>query len=250
MELRALLLVAACSGSKGKSVEDARIPQASAPRDAPAPHDAAARAQPGGKGDVQIRVEWKDVPLAARASPGRTSCGVAIAPAVAPTTMWGIPDAVVELEGAPVATAPNRIVLADCALSPRVVTATKLAIASAALEPAKLRLQEIGKLPLGGAAVAGGKARDVYLPIAGHEVEVALDAGAIYSLADATIVAGDTLAVTDATGTAVVRGVPSGTHAITAWLPARSGQPARVAHGKVTVTAGALAEVTLDLAKP
>ena len=248
MELRVLALVAACSGGKAKTVEDAA--HTTPHVDAPPPREAP-RAEPaGGNGDVQVRVEWKEVPLAARASPGRTSCGTPIVPAVMPTTMWGIPDVVIELEGAPAAPPRRSIVLANCALAPRVVTGTKLMIASAAAEPAKLRLQQIGKLPLGSAPIAGGKARDIYLPIAGHEVDASLDPGAIYTLEDATIVAGDALAVTDATGTAVLRGVASGNHAVTAWLPARSGQPARIARGKVTVTAGALAEVTLDLAKP
>src|SRR5262245_34352729 len=43
-------------------------------------------------GDAQIRVEWADVPVAARASPGRTPCNTPRAPSVAPTTTWGVPD--------------------------------------------------------------------------------------------------------------------------------------------------------------
>ena len=53
--------------------------------------------------------------------------------------------------------------------------------------------------------------------------------------------------VTDATGVVVLRDVPVGTYTVTGWFPP-------YAHGKpyggqkqVTVTAGALAEVTVDL---
>ena len=94
------------------------------------------------------------------------------------------------------------------------------------------------------------------MPIAGHEVEVALDAGAIYRIAagdeSAWIVATDHpfVVVTESTGTVLLRDVPAGTHAVTAWLPPRAGQPARTAHGTVTLAAGGFAEVTLDITKP
>jgi hypothetical protein len=38
-----------------------------------------------------------------------------------------------------------------------------------------------------------------------------------------------------------------GTHHLRAWLPPRAGQPARHAEGQVTVVAGDLAELTLEL---
>ena len=41
--------------------------------------------------------------------------------------------------------------------------------------------------------------------------------------------------------------VPAGPHAVTAWLPPRAGQPARIARGTVTA-AGSLAELSLRLA--
>ena len=249
MELTRLVLVllVACSGSKGKNVEDAR--GAKPVEGAPAPD---ARVDLTGKGDVQIRVEWKNVPVAARASPGATSCGTPRPGAVAPTTTWGVPDVFVELVLPGAAGASRRLTVTGCLLSPRAVVTTKLAIASATEQPAVLRLQTIGKLPLGGAvAPAGG--RDVYLPIAGHEVDAVLDPGGIYTLQlgdeVATIVASDSpfVAVTEPNGQVMFRDVPGGIHAVTAWLPARSGQPARVARGKVAVGGGALTEVTLDL---
>ena len=245
-------IAVACSGSKTAPktvVEDAKAGSAQ-------PADAAIRIDPSVKGDVQIRVEWKDVPVAARASPGRTSCGTARPAAVAPTTTWGVPDVFVAIEipgGG--AGGKHRVAFGDCILAPRVLTSTgTLAIASATQTPAKLTLQRVGQLPLGG-AIKEDKPREVYLPIAGHEVEVALDAGAIYRIAAGDelgwVVATDhpLIAITEVTGNVVLRGVPGGTHAVTAWLPPRSGQPARVARGTVTVNAGALSEVTLDITK-
>jgi hypothetical protein len=211
---------------------------------------------PSGKGDVQIRVEWKDVPVVARASPGRSPCGTARAASVAPTTTWGIGDVFVAID-VPAAAKPSahRVVLGDCALSPRVaVSSGTLAIASAMQAPARVTWQRAGQLPLG-APLAEDKARDVYLPIAGHEVEVAVDAGAIYRLAagdeSAWVIASDHpfLAITETGGSVTLRDVPAGTHAVTAWLPPRAGQPARLAKGTVTVTNGALADVTLDITK-
>ncbi|MBV8761428.1 MAG: hypothetical protein JO257_29290 [Deltaproteobacteria bacterium] len=224
------VLLAACSGGKPK-VEDARA----LPHPTPPPADAAARTVdatiPPGKGDVSIRVEWHDVPLAQRAP---TPCG----PAVAPTTTWGIPDAVVTLARTPAATgsattsAPSdaRVTLDRC-LRPRVqVAGDTLTIASAILQPTSLALD----------------ARPVLLPIAGHEVKAALTDGRHELIAGdshAWVVRDPNAAVTDATGVAVVRDVPSGVYPVTAWLPAAN----LSAKGEVTVMPGALAEVTLTL---
>ena len=251
-----VLALAACSGKTTAPktvVEDARgTGSATASHDAGAPAPAPA---PGGKGDVQIRVEWKDVPADARATPGRTACGTPRPAAVAPTTVWGIPEVFVMID-AP-GTAPRtaqRIALAGCTLAPRaVVTHGSITIASASDAPATLAIQRAGALPLGG-ALADDKRRDVYLPIAGHSVSIALDAGGNYRIGgaeDAWLVASDSpfVAVTDGSGTAVLRGIPTGTHEVIAWLPARSGQSARVARAKVNVTAGSLTDVTVDLTK-
>jgi hypothetical protein len=288
VRLGALLLMlafVACSGSK-KGVEDARKhPQDTAPRDPTLP-------PPTGDGDVQLRVEWANVPIAARAADGRTPCNTPRAPSVSPTTTWGIPDVIVMID-APAPTkgtgsgssatkssgsakagatkagatkaAPReaRIVLDHCALSPRVVIATdKLVLASAAETPAKIA---VTTLPFDAATGTGaaGEARIVYLPIAGHSVEVAVDPKVAYHVEiasadgkgrdaeDAWVLVADSpyVAITEASGAVLLRDVPEGTHTATAWLPPRAGQPAKIAQAKVTVTDGGLAEVTLDISK-
>src|SRR5262249_10201379 len=124
--------------------------------------------------------EWPGVPVTARSSPGRTPCGTPRAPSVAPTTTWGIPDALVLVEGAPRAAAPStaRVTLADCALTPRIAAGAALAITSAVDRPARLVLRKRGAID----HLAAGDPVPVQLPIAGHSVLAALDAGAIYSL--------------------------------------------------------------------
>jgi hypothetical protein len=256
----AMLAGAACSGGKAKTVEDARKQ----------PHHDAAVGQGqtqgsnAGNGDVQVRVEWKNVPAAVRGSPGRTPCGTARAAAVSPTTTWGIPDVFVTIDfdnkAAPEGT--TRLVLDPCALVPRVALAgTTLAIASAADAPAKLGITKVGQLPFGGAAL-GTPPKPLYLPIGGHEVEVGLDARGIYlvqienpggqgfDVESAWVVSSDTpyVAITESNGQVTLRDLPVGTYAVHAWLPARGGQDQRIAHGTVTVAAGDLAEVTLNLA--
>lgn len=245
-----LLVVVACSGTKSapkKAIEDAH---GSAPA-----ADAAVPAADG-PGDVQIRVEWKDVPLAARMSPGRTPCNTPRPPAVTPTTLWGIPDVFVVVEVAGAARGSRqaaRITREPCGLVPRVaITSGTLILASATEAPARVSVQEVGALPLGG-TIADPQPRTVYLPIAGHEVSLGVDSGTIVRVSDdpedAWVIATENpfVAITDRSGSAVLRDLPAGTHAVTAWLPPRSGQPARTARGNVTVTPGALAEVTLDI---
>jgi hypothetical protein len=211
-------------------------------------------------GDVQIRVEWKDIPAALRASPGATPCGTPARPAVTPTTTWGIPEAVVSIEvdhGKALAPIRPRIELEDCALAPRLsVAGPTLAIASAASSPQTVTLAEIGHLPLGSPLTAGTP-RTLYLPIVGHEIETALTPGAIYAVAFgaselATVVSATTpyVAITEPTGQVIVRDVPVGTYAVRAWLPKRGPLEPRAAAGTVTVAEGALAEVTLDISTP
>jgi len=225
----------------------ARSGSATGGRAAPAP------ARPS-TGELQIRVEWRDVPVAARSSPGRTPCGTPRAASVAPTTTWGIPDALIIVDGAGATSGARaaRVALADCALTPRVAVGDSLAVTSAADRPAKLALRKRGTLD----HLADGPALPVMLPIAGHTVTVALDPGAIYSLetddADpelAFVAATAGAFVTDATGHALIRDLPAGAHAVTAWLPPRGGQPARVGHGSATVAAGDLEELTVRLTK-
>jgi len=218
-----LLLLAACSGGKPK-IEDARtLPHPPAPADAAAARTVDATIPPG-KGDVSIRVEWHDVPAASRV-PKR--CG----PDVAPTTTWGIPDAVVTLVRPGSAAAPAARVTLDTCLHPRVqVAGDSLVIASAVLQPTSLALDT----------------RPVMLPIAGHEVSATLTGGRhelVAGDAHAWVVRDPNAAVTDATGVAVLRDVPSGVYPVTAWLPTAN----LSAKGQVTVMPGALAEVTLTL---
>ena len=261
MDLRtgALVVLAACS-SKARVVEDARS--------AKPPHDATAiqiptgpyRADPAtfANGDVQLRVEWKDVPTVARASPGRTTCGTPRPPAVTPTTTWGIPDAIVMIDvdhGKPLTDPQARVVLEHCGLSPRIAIAgANVTVASAADAPAQLsftRTQVARTLEVRPPDKTQPLA--VQLPITGHEVAIALAADAIFTVGyadeSAAIVAATTpyYGVTEANGQIVLRDVPVGTFAVAALIPARAGQPARAGKGTVTVTANALAEVTIDV---
>lgn len=218
--------------------------------DAKAPH-----------GDVQIRVEWKDVPTVARASPGRTACGTAKSASVSPTTTWGIPDAVVMIEvdhGNQLAAAPARIVLDQCALSPRIVIASSLVVASAMDAPAQVAFARVGNArPLAALwdSVRGKAATEAIarLPVIGHEVELPIEPSSLVSVTsaedEALAIAAPTpyFAITEANGQVVLHDVPVGTFEVAALLPARSGQPARTAKATVTVAAGALAEVVLSL---
>jgi hypothetical protein len=254
----ALVLIAACSsktagtphgpddGIKALPPLDARaVPPGPYRVDPKAPH-----------GDVQIRVEWKDVPVVARASPGRTACGTAKAPSVSPTTTWGIPDAVVMIEidhGKESAAAPARIVLEHCALSPRIVIASSLIVASAMDAPVQVAFARVGNArPLVAPTKAATEAI-ARLPVIGHEVELPIEPSSLVSVTsaedEALVIAAPTpyFAITEANGQVVVRDVPVGTFEVAALLPARGGQPARTAKGSVTVVAGALAEVVLAL---
>ena len=279
----AVVAVPACS-SKARVVEDARSAgsgaggaagSGSSGSSGAGSSGAAGPAASGGSGagavpsvprlgDVQIRVEWANVPAAARASPGRTPCNTPRAPSVAPTPTWGVPDAVVILDGARAAAGEARVVLADCALLPRVAIGASLVVESATERPASVRLAkraDLTKLDAVPAAAAAGSAapRTLRLPIAGHAVAVSLEAGGVYELATTAkdpetswIVAAvlSAAAVTDAAGQAVLRAVSPGPHAVTAWLPPRAGQPARLARGTVTAVAGEVTELTLQLAAP
>lgn len=258
MKWLAVAACAACSGrgaSKPRVIEDAAVVKAPvAPAVPVGPYKVEATFD---KGDVQIRVEWKDVPVEARASAGRTACGTAKEPAVAPTTTWGIPDVVVMIDanhGKAMPSSDARVVLEKCALAPRVaIVESPWIVASAMDAPAKLAIAKLGAarpLALSGTA---GKAVSILLPVAGHEAAVALDADSIDELrsdedsAIAIVAPTPYYAVTEASGQVVLRDVPVGTFDVAAWLPARAGQAARAARGKVTVTAGGLAEVTLAL---
>ena len=241
----AFVVLAACSGNKARTVDDAVT--GSARSDAALASDAMpidAASTPAG--DLLVRVEWKAVPVVARASPGRTACNTPRAPAVAPTTTFGIPDVLVFVDGMR-ARPEARVVLADCALHPRVAAGTTLVVESAVTRPAKLALAKRGNDP---ASLADAAPRAIQLPIAGHQVQLPLDAAGLYELSNDTetawIVAGPA-AITELSGSVLVEDLSPGTHQVTAWLPPRSGQPARLAKGEVTVTVNTQAELTLEL---
>ena len=202
-------------------------------------------------GDLQIRVEWADVPVIARTSPGRTPCGTPRAPSIAPTTTWGVPDALVIIDGGAAPAALVQVTLADCAVSPRLVVGAELAITSAVDQPAKLALRKRGATS-DLAHLADGTAVPVMLPISGHTVRAALESSAVYSLdigdETAWIASAPGAYVTEANGQLTAHDLAPGKHAVTAWLPPRAGQPARAGHGTATVVAGELAELTVALA--
>lgn len=252
-----LALVLACSGKPRP--EDAghsappRRDAAPAVDDARAAHDARADAPStaGGRGDLQVRVEWPEVPVVARSSPGTTPCGTPRTPQVAPTTTWGVPDALVIIDGAVPALGDAHVTLADCTLSPRIAIGGTLAITSAMDRPARLVLTRRGTLD----RLEAGAPVPVQLPIAGHTVTSALEVGAIYALETdakdpevAFVAAVPGSYVSDASGHVTAQDLPVGTHAVTAWLPPRAGQPARIGRGTATVTDGDLATLTITLA--
>jgi hypothetical protein len=260
--LSGFVLLVACSGGKSKAVEDAK----SAPRPADAPPVAPAvvhgyRVDTAAKtGDVKITVEWKDTPQVLRAPGPPTKCGTPRTPAVAPATLWGIPDVlvIVDVDHGRAFTPPSaRLVVEDCDFAPRAVVAgPTVLLASAMLEPVAVTLQALAR-PLAGAAIAGTKPRTIYLPIAGHEVEAALEPDTVYAVAfgtdDIAAVVSATspyVAVTEAAGAVTMRDVPVGTHPVRAYLPARNGGDARTTQGTITVTEGNLAEITLDISRP
>jgi hypothetical protein len=244
-----LVGVVACGGNTAhpSAIEDARGAQTAA-------HDggSATTPPPSGNGDLVVTVEWKDVPVPARASPGRTSCGTPRLASVAPTTTWGIPDVVVFVDPAAtttVSTGDAHIIAGDCSITPRVVVGDHLIVTSAARAPIVLGLVDAGLEPE--TKHAAPPAAMMQLPIAGHEVTRTLDAG-IYQLkadtGDATwIVAKANALVSDAAGLASFHDLPAGPHTMVAWLPARGDQPAKLVTAKTTVTGGAPVELTIDL---
>jgi hypothetical protein len=253
-------LLAGCSGTpRAEDAAHGVVARDDAAPVAPATSRDAAPADParGGSGDLQVRVEWPDTPVAARSSPGRTRCNTPRLPAVTPTTTWGIPDVVVVIEGAAPPATAARITVADCALTPRIAVGDSLAITSALDRPAKLLLRKRGALDEVAAAspAAPSPAIPVLLPIAGHTVTAALEPSVAYSLETdastpevAVVAAIANGYVTEANGQVVARELAVGPHAVTVWLPARAGQPGRSGRGTATITAGDLATLTISLA--
>jgi hypothetical protein len=260
----ALVAIAACGGKA--AVEDTRATGSSASSGSSSGSGGGSSAG-ASKGDAQIRVEWREPPAALRASPGRDACGLARPPVVAPTSTWGIPDVAVWLDVAASGSAqaaPVRVVLAPCAVSPRIAVAhpgAALQIASAIEQPVEATVMHYGAPDKPGAlagiitatALPVGAITRLQLPVIGHAVSLALAAPAV----DA-VTAGDggggaawvltvpgAAGVTDASGQVVLRELPVGAHAVTAWLPSRDRADMQLARGTVDVLPGGLAEVTL-----
>jgi len=262
----ALLVIAACSGKPVRAPKDASGSAIAV--DARASDAGGSGGSGSGSGsvkpttgEIRARVEWANVPVAARAAAGKTACKTPRAPSVQPTTTWGIPNAVVIVSGA--APAATRIVLADCALSPSVALGGRLVVASAVSRPARVAFGKRGDVATL-ATLGAGTPLPIMLPIAGHEVDLALEPGGVYAVETslepgsssnptslepelAWIVASRG-AITDAAGVALITGLPPGDHQLVAWLPPRANQPGRIARGTATVVAGDVVDLTLDLA--
>jgi hypothetical protein len=201
-----------------------------------------------------VTVTWTKVAAALRNSPGRTSCNTPRAAQVSPTTMWGIPEAMVVVDGAPATTGDAAaITLGGCAFTPRLVAAgSSLTITSATLRPARVTVTRRGTVAQLEALADGETPLVIQLPIAGHSVVVPLEAGAVYELATddakdpetAWVIAGAGAAVTDATGQATFPNVAAGALKVTAWIPPRGGRPAKLAQRP-----GARGELTIDFGK-
>jgi hypothetical protein len=268
--VRAIVLVAlvACGGKA--AVEDGHTGSAGSGGSAGSAGSAGSGTGTGtgssAAGDLQIRVEWPDVPVAMRASPGRTPCKTARLPYVAPSTTWGVPDVILLVDGLAPPAATVRIVAKDCVLSPRVAVApagSTLALASETETPLLLSVMHTGDphddKTLAAVIETPGSLPDivdrVQLPVVGHTATLSLGkpaADAIYSDAPDSdgawvVTWPGPSAVTDAAGQATLRGLTPGKHAVVAWLPPRAGQGAMVARGTADVSAGVLAELTLTL---
>jgi len=241
----ALVFVVACGGKKSAGEDAMRTPA----RDA-AIVDAAGSGSAAPTGEAAIRVEWKAAPTSARQSPGRTACNTPRPPAVAPTTMWGIPDAIV-LAAAARKPEEARITLSDCALKPPIAIASRLIVESTVDRPVTLTLTKHGTVASLGAFEAG-EATPIQLPITGHAASLSLDPGGVYRLTiegqpdDAAWIVNAPGGVTDAAGLATLR-LPPGPHEATAWLPARGGQDRKVVKSTVTIEPNGLAALAIDL---
>src|SRR5262249_42212189 len=162
-----LAVLGACSG-KPRPEEAARPPAAGDAAPGDAAGDAAAHppGPPRTTRHLPAPVERPDGPGTAPRPPRGPPRRPPPAPPGAPrTTTWGIPDALVLVEGAPRAGAPPsaaRVTLADCALTPRIAAGAALAITSAVDRPTRLVLRKRGAID----HLAAGDPVPVQLPLA------------------------------------------------------------------------------------
>ena len=253
----------------GEAGPVARAPDAGAPASGPPagavePYRLAAAGSDGGVaggGTINVRVEWKDAPVAARRSPGRDPCGAPRPPQAAVHTLHGVRDVVVWLDGIergkapPPAATAAAVALRACRLEPAVQLAPR---ADAPLTVTNLD-ERRAAVELGWAEAPGGDVTVVArtaLPVVGHAISAPQRPWLTRVTADA---AGDDAAwivvpphpyaaVTDEAGAAALADGPAGTYTARAWLRPGAGQPARAAQAEVTVTAGAAVDVVLSLA--
>ena len=255
----ALVALLAC-GTKSPSRKDAGALDA-APRSldaAPAPSDAT----PGDA--LTIRVEWKDAPSAVRTSPGRDPCGDPLPPFATVHTLHGVADVAVWVDGPSVHGTAGQVsprgamhrgatVIVDtCGAAPAVQVAAvgdELRVKGLSEKRTQVAVRWIEAI---GAEVPETVVARIDLPVVGHTVAMPLDKGGVVEVGGAfvVVVPGRFAAVTDATGAAVIAGLPPGKHTVRAWLRGAAGEKARLAEAEVTVKDGEASSVTLSLASP
>jgi hypothetical protein len=226
------------------------------PRDAtPRPADAAPAPTDGAPGDaLTIRVEWKDAPSTVRTSPGRDPCGDPLPPFATVHTLHGVADVAVWLDDLTMvhSTVVRNVIVDTCGARPAVQVAAvgdELRVKSLSEKRTEVAVRWVEAI---GTEAAETVVARIDLPVVGHAAAMPLEKGGVVEIGEAhvVVVPHRFAAVTDATGAAVIAGVPPGEHTVRAWLRGAAGEPARLAEGKVTVKAGEAAAVTLSLAPP
>jgi hypothetical protein len=248
----ALAVVLCACGKKSAARHDA-APADAAPRP---PADAAPALDDAGARDgLTVRVEWKDAPSSVRASPGRDRCGDPLPPFATVHTLHGVADVAVWLDGTP-APDPEAHGATVTAEPCRVGPAVQVAQVGDSLRVRSLS-EKWTNLAVAWSEAVGGAPETVVaridLPVIGHTAAMPLAKEGLVAVAGeayVVVLPHRLAAVTDATGAAILTGVPPGEHTVRAWLRGAAGHPARLAEGKVTVRAGEAATVTLSLAPP
>jgi hypothetical protein len=248
----AALALLAC-GNKSSSRKDAGALDA-----APRPLDAAPAPSDATPGDaLTIRVEWKDAPSTVRTSPGRDPCGDPLQPFATVHTLHGVADVAVWVDTVQGTEKPKTvhgtvIAIHACKSAPAVQVAAvgdELRVKGMSEKRTQVAVRWVEGI---GAEVPETVVARIDLPVVGHTVAMPLEKGGVIEVGGAyvVVVPGRFAAVTDATGAAVIAGLPAGEHTVRAWLRGAAGEKARLAEGKVTVKDGEASSVTLSLAPP